>query len=160
MSSHGFCKHCGKRFTKKRNPHQAYCSAIACQHHRKMTWRQEKMKHDADYRGNQQAANKRWQSKQVDYWRQYRANHPAYVERNRRSQRVRDGTARLNESLLAKSDALIDKSLVVPGTYWLTPTTEDNLAKSDALCVKILVLPDKQGNEKDLAKRLLYSNKV
>jgi hypothetical protein len=158
MERHGFCRHCGQRFLKKRNNRQIYCTEKACQHHRKIIWRQEKMKNDADYRANQQAANKRWQLKHGDYWRQYRAKHPEYVERNRKAQRVRDGTAHLNASHLAKSDALAEKNLVVPGTYWLTPTTEDNLAKSDALRVKILILSGKGDDESHLAKRLLYSN--
>lgn len=151
------CKCCRNRFTIKRNPNQVYCSSKRCQHHRKMAWRQKKMKMDIEYRENQQASNKRWQSKHTDYWRQYRACHPKYVEKNRRAQRVRDGTAHVNASHLAKSDALNSETLMAPGTYWLTPSTKENLAKSDALLVKILVVSSQNGNKDDLAKRLLYS---
>lgn len=147
------CKCCGKRITIKRNPQQVYCSDNRCQHHRKMSWRQSKMKNDADYRANQRASNKRWQSKHTDYWRQYRASHPEYVERNRRAQRVRDCTEHVNASHLAKSDALNEKSLMAPGVYWLTPDTKDSLAKSDALLVKIHILSGQSGDYSHLAKR-------
>ncbi len=157
MARSRLCKCCRKRFTIKRNPQQVYCAAKRCQHHRKMAWRHIKMHDDPDYRANQNAANKHWRSKHTDYWRQYRARHPEYVESNRRAQRVRDGTAHVNASHLAKSDALNSEILMAPGTYWLTLNTEESLAKSDALLVKILVLSGQNGNEGHLAKRLLYS---
>lgn len=137
----------------KRNPNQHYCSENRCQQYRKSVWRQSKMKNDADYRANQRVANKRWQSKQTDYWRRYRVKHPEYVERNRKAQRVRDGTTSLNASHLAKSDALFEETQIAPGTYWLTPDTVEHLAKSDALLVKIHVLSSQNDNEMHLAKR-------
>ena len=153
MARSRLCKCCGKRITIKRNPQKVYCSDKRCQHYRKMSWRQEKMKNDADYRSNQYASNQRWQSKHTDYWRKYRARHPEYVERNRRTQRVRDSTNHVNASYLAKSDALNEKSLMAPGVYWLTPNKEGCLAKSDALLVKIHVLSGQNGNHSHLAKR-------
>jgi hypothetical protein len=157
MARYRLCKCCRKRFTIKRNPQQVYCSDKPCQHHRKIVWRKAKMKNDLDYRINQNAANKRWQSNNPDYWRRYRERHPEYVESNRCAQQVRDGTAPVNASHLAKSDTLTSETLMMPGTYWLTPDTEDTLAKSDSLLVKILVISTQDGNESNLAKRLLYS---
>lgn len=154
MRGNRFCKSCGKRFSVKRNPQQIYCSDKRCQHQRKIVWRRVKMKNDADYRANQKAANKRWQSKHSDYWRQYRAKHPEYVSGNRHAQRRRDVT-QVKASHLAKSDALTEESLMAPGTYWLTPS-DNTLAKSDALLVRIHVLPGQNSNKGILAKRLLY----
>jgi hypothetical protein len=85
---------------------------------------------DADYKANQQAANKRWQSKNPTYWQEYRAKHPEYVKQNRIAQRKRDSVKRRKVSHLAKSDALSSKSLVLSGTYWLTPVIGETLAKS------------------------------
>ena len=153
MAGYRLCRCCKKRFTLKRNPQQVYCSNKRCQQYRKMVWRKSKMKHDADYRANQKAANKRWQSKNPHYWRQYRATHAEYLDRNRRAQQVRDGCVGLHTSHLAKSDALSEQSLVTPGMYWITPGTNESLAKSDALLVKILVLPGQNGNKAHLAKR-------
>lgn len=139
------CKVCGARFLRKRNPCQQYCSKKTCQQTRKRIWKREKMKHDLDYKTNQQAANKRWQMKHSDYWQHYRLTHPDYVKRNREAQKVRDGTSLMNASHLAKSDALYPTTLVPPGQYWLS-AIEPNLAKSDAFLVEIAVCisPERQ----------------
>jgi hypothetical protein len=113
------------------------------------------MSQDADYKANQQAANKRWQSKNPTYWQEYRAKHPEYVEQNRVAQRKRDSVKRGKVSDLAKSDALSAKPLVLPGKYWLI--IGETLAKSDALRVKILVEPGEKAFEDLLAKSLPYS---
>lgn len=112
---------------------------------------------DIDYKANQQAANKRWQSKNTTYWQEYRAKHPNYVEHNRIAQHKRDKVRKDKASFLAKSDALSSKALILPGTYLLTPMVGANLAKSDALRIKILIEPGENAFEGFLAKSLLYS---
>ena len=84
MCRRGLCKHCGISFERLKNPAQSYCSKTACQLARKRAWRRKKMSQDVDYKANQRAANKRWQSKNASYWERYRAKHPDYVARNRR----------------------------------------------------------------------------
>jgi len=153
MKRDGSCKRCNVVFTKKRNPSQEYCSAHDCQRERKNKWRREKMSADSDYKNNQQLANKRWQVKNPDYWRQYRAAHPDYVQSNRDAQYVRDRKADTNiphdsmddlagggnASHLAKSDALPPETHINTGSYWLVAIDGD-LAKSDALPVKITLI--------------------
>lgn len=170
MKREGTCKRCDAVFTKQRNSSQAYCSAPDCQRERKNKWRREKMSADSDYKNNQQVANKRWQTKNPDYWRNYRASHPDYVQSNRDAQRVRDRTAVNNishhsmdhdaglgnASHLAKSDALSSEPLINTGSYWLI-ALDDDLAKSDALPVKITLITEGYNKAPDLAKSLLYS---
>lgn len=138
------CAHCHEAFTAQRNPLQQYCGHQACQNARKCGWRKQKRVVDPDYRQNQRRANQKWQKQCSLYWRQYRATHADYTQRNRQQQanrdRQRSQKVHLSDaSLLAKSDALDNKNPDLSGCYSLTRLTPD-LAKSDAFIVKISVL--------------------
>ena len=58
-----------------------------------------------------------------DYWRQWRAGHPEYVERNRAAQRERNARRRValaaEGSQIAKGDAWPGEALLPSGTYRL-----------------------------------------
>lgn len=56
---------------------------------------------DSDYRADQQECQKAWREKNPDYWRNYRKEHPAYVERNRLLQKARRSK---NAGCVAKMD--------------------------------------------------------
>jgi hypothetical protein len=141
MRIRGFCIHCGKEFQRSRNPKQGYCSKRSCQTQRKREWRRDRMQTDGDYRANQQASNKRWQSKNRGYWKRYREKNSDYVKANRCAQQARDAKKRADASTLAKSDAFPTTPLTLPGLYRLLPVEQECLAKSDALFVKILIEP-------------------
>lgn len=71
------CTHCGQPFVPRpqvRN--QAYCSDADCQRARKRQWEREKVRADPDYRANRRDAQRAWQQRHPDYWRQYRERHP------------------------------------------------------------------------------------
>ena len=102
------------------------------------------MSADSDYKNNQQVANKRWHIKNPDYWRNYRASHPDYVQSNRDAQRVRDKTTDNNIPHHDMDD-------VAGGG------NASHLAKSDALPVKITLITKGYDEGRDLAKSLLYS---
>jgi hypothetical protein len=135
------CKHCRQIFLITRNPEQHYCSKPDCQRARKNQWRKNTRHKDPDYRSNQNRSNQGWQERHPDYWKQYRASHQQYVQRNREKQRVRDRSAKIQAQAqvvhLAKSDALLPKNPIRSGSYCLIPVVANNLAKSDALFVKI-----------------------
>lgn len=142
------CRHCRRLFIPVRNPQQQFCSRRFCQTARKSSWRREKRKNDSDYRSNQRRANQRWQACHPDYWKQYRAVHQKYVQRNREKQRVRDGAkiqgkwhVKGQGENLAKGDALHGKNIINTGNYWIIPVLANTLAKSDALFVKIDPIP-------------------
>lgn len=136
------CLNCGEEFLLKRNQEQRYCSEKACQRFRKNQWRRLKRAKDIDYRINQGKASQRWHQKDPTYWQHYRQDHPAYVEKNRVLQRLRDKNkmCKNKSSLLANSDAFSDKKPDISGTYELIPIKFPILAKSDAFIVKISVL--------------------
>lgn len=110
----------------------------ACQRERRRRWHQNKLRSDDDYRANQAQARQAWAGRHGDYWREYRAGHPYYTERNRLEQRRRDRRRRATR--LAKMDASTPINAVPSGTYRLLPETGDDLAKMDALTVKITVI--------------------
>lgn len=85
------CECCGTNFTNLPTvKNQRYCRKHACQKTRKKLWQKVKLATDQDYRRNQADCRKAWNGKHPEYWRAYRVNHPASVERNREKQRERN----------------------------------------------------------------------
>jgi hypothetical protein len=109
-----------------------------CQRERRRRWHQDKLRSDEDYRANQAQAQQAWTGRHGDYWREYRARHPDYTERNRLEQRRRDHRRRATR--LAKMDASTPINAVPSGTYRLLPEAGGDLAKMDAWTVKIIVI--------------------
>jgi len=157
------CISCNVIFETKRNPQQTYCAKQSCQNRRKHLWRKTKLEQDPDYSLNKQKANKRWQQLHSSYWREYRARHPTYTERNRQQQRERDRRrnkllSRHDASHLAKCDALPEENALPTGTYKLIPLDEQFLAKSDALTVKLFLITNSYIEDVSLAKIPPYSS--
>lgn len=104
MKSTRLCLACGNPFHPLLQvPNQRYCSAPGCQRERRRRWQREHLNDDADYRDNQAHAQAKWRARHPDYWRQYRATHPVYPERNCAMQRKRN--AQRTASSLANMDA-------------------------------------------------------
>lgn len=139
MKSTRTCAACGTVFTALPHiPNQRYCSAAACQRARRRAWQRERLHTDSDYRDNQARARAGWLSRHPDYWRQYRATHPAYTERNRVMQRARNtgGTCQP----VAKMDALQPVRPLASGFYILRDAVEAGIAKMNAWTVHIAIL--------------------
>jgi len=141
------CACCGRHLPRDpRVKNQQYCGWKKCQQARKNRWQRQKLQTDPDYRADKIDSGREWRQKNKGYSKQYRLNHPSYVERNRVLQRKRDqrrNCMRLASpnaapaTDLAKKDALSsfldDNSM----RYFLLPVSA-NLAKKDALMVKIV----------------------
>lgn len=132
------CCHCADLFIPSvRHKTQTYCRKPACQRARKAAWKRNKMRTDPDYRFNHKVANQTWARAHPDYWRQYRSNHPEYVQRNRLLQSVRNRRRRCAsggaDRLIAKVDASIFNKNRLVGQFYLVPV----IAKVDALKVNI-----------------------
>ena len=136
------CSACGRLFEPSpRVRAQKYCSEDSCQKERKRGWQKKKRAEDPAYRANQLDAHKRWQANNPHYWQDYRRRHPDYVRRNRELQRERNKRKRQRSAPIAKMDALMDKSLIIPGDYQLVPLGAGTVAKMDAINVKIEIIP-------------------
>jgi hypothetical protein len=135
---HRQCLCCGLEFRPRpQTPGQLYCGEAACQRERRRRWQRTKQQNDADYRDNQRRAQRAWTARHGAYWREWRARHPEYCERNRLQQRLRNGHRRL--ASIAKMDASAPDQLVPSGTYRLVPAG-GAIAKMDAWTVKIAVI--------------------
>ena len=136
------CSACGRLFEPCRKvKNQQYCSEDSCQKVRKRRWQQKKLAEDPAYRANQQDAQKRWQAKHPDYWRDYRKRHSDYVRRNKELQRERNRLKRRRSEQIAKMDALVPESAIISGHYQLVPLDAKMVAKMDSIKVKINVIP-------------------
>jgi hypothetical protein len=143
------CQHCHTFFSPLRTPQQRFCSRRVCQNVRKAIWRRARLKNDPDYRENHHHAYQRWRKNNPGYWKDYRAAHPSYTDRNREKERQRrlhkkvvrgsktSRVANRETSRVAKCDALTAKTPVKAGTYELVPLSHAGVAKCDALIVEI-----------------------
>ncbi|MGN8134605.1 hypothetical protein ACTJLC_07745 [Paraburkholderia sp. 22099] len=138
------CIACGVLFNPRSQiPHQRYCSATACQRERRRRWQRERLRSDPDYRDNQARAQQTWRSRHPDYWRQYRASHPAYRERNCAMQRKRN--ARQRSGPVANIDVSPACRPLASGFYVLRRAAATNIAKMNACTVHIAVLSAPDG---------------
>src|SRR6056297_516351 len=88
------CLHCKK--TLPQNPRlkkiQKYCSAKKCQQIRRSLRKKERYNSDLMYRKKHLETQKAWRENRPAYLyqKEYRKNHPRYVERNRELQKTRN----------------------------------------------------------------------
>jgi hypothetical protein len=142
------CRHCHTLFLPNpRIKKQRYCNRPECQRARKALWQKQKMLQDPDYQTTHREAQKTWMEQHPGYWKTYRAEHPAYLQKNRQNQQNRDRKRRL--ARLAKMDALRPFSFIKPGSYFLAP----DLAKMDSLAQKVFLIPDTSTDLALLAKK-------
>jgi hypothetical protein len=149
------CLHCGRMVTgNSRLPagRQQYCSRATCQRARRAAWKLRKIHEDPDYRRNHNEGNRAWRKAHPNYWKYYRAGHPAVVLRNKAMQRVRRHRSPTNgapvwvksDDSVAKVDALepVQTPMIAGvtgnfrGDFWLVP----RVAKVNALLVRIVVI--------------------
>lgn len=136
---HRRCLACGLRFRPRpQTPGQLYCRERACQRERRRRWQRGKQQSDADYRDNQRRAQQVWVAGHSGYWRDWRARHPEYCERNRTQQRLRNRRRRV--AAIAKRDASAADLPLPSGTYRLMPAAGGGIAKRDAWTVNIAVI--------------------
>ncbi|WCM19943.1 hypothetical protein NDK50_00195 [Paraburkholderia bryophila] len=139
MKSTHLCLACGNAFVPLRHvPRQRYCSSKACQRARRRDWQRTRLRIDSDYRDNQARAQAKWRAGHSTYWREYRAAHPAYRERNRSMQRLRN--ARRNVRPIAKMGVISRPGPLGSGFYLLSHADEAGVAKMNAWTVHIAVL--------------------
>lgn len=143
------CRHCGQE--KAANPRlkgqQQYCGEAACQRARKAAWQREKLAADENYRTRQKGCQKKWRVHQPShqYLAGYRRDHPAYVERNREQQRLRNLKRREEPVRPDPSEKIVKmdtfRAQAIPaGVYELRPYIMDasaKIVKMDAFIAQI-----------------------
>ena len=142
------CRYCQSPFRPHpKVPIQKYCSSETCQKARRRKWQKQKMQSDEDYKKNQREALSAWRKNNLGYWRRYRTNHPAYVEKNRMLQKKRNAKIRQRSKRqggrvdrIAKMDELEQRNALGSGYYMLYPVALGQIAKMDEMLVKIDVI--------------------
>lgn len=142
------CLACNQKFqARPQVSQQAYCAAPDCQKERRRLWQLNKRRTDPDYLENQMRAQQSWSNSHPDYWRDYRAKHPEYADKNRVQQRKR------NKQKIAKMDVSKEVLTIPSGIYRLNPISDSEFAKMDTLIVEIRVISYLPEPLRKIAKR-------
>jgi hypothetical protein len=132
------CAHCRCRFVANpRVKNQRYCKKIECQRARKTLWQRQKLATDSDYQADKLDCQRAWRSRNPSYWKDWRAGHLKYVERNRMLQKERRDRCK---NSVAKMDAIEPFSSIKTGNYYLVPDLAESVAKMDASAQKVRLI--------------------
>ena len=133
------CACCGKPFQPRPQiPAQKYCSSPECQRERRRRWQQQTREGDSDYRDNDILTSKTWAAENPEYWKRYRDENPAYVERNRNLQQQRNQQQRT--TVIANED--VSHALTTPpsGRYRMAQILADGAIGGQTWIVEITTL--------------------
>lgn len=146
------CAACDRLFRPRpQTPNQSFCSNTECQRERRRQWQRLKLQADPDYQDNQARAQRAWNKRNPDYWREYRQSHRQYVERNRAMQQQRNAKARVGQ--VAKMDVSDPLARPPSGFYRLSLIPDNGIAKVDVWTVEIRVHACKCMRSANIAKR-------
>jgi len=132
------CRYCERVFQpSKFQPSQSVCCDSGCQRRRRAEDHCRRIAADPEYRQVCLDSPQKWRSHNPDYWRRYREQHPAAVERNRQQQHVRDQKRRLRD--FANNNSAFDLKHSVAGV-WLVGAGLQNLANNNSAPAQVWVL--------------------
>lgn len=132
------CRYCGRIFVpSKYRPGQAVCGGSDCQRRRRADYHRQKIAADPEYRQVCLDSPQKWRARNRDYWRRYREQHPAAVERNRQRQHVRDQKRQLRD--LANNNSVFDLKHSA-AEIWLLGPGLLNLANNNLAPAQVWVL--------------------
>jgi hypothetical protein len=132
------CRYCELSFQpSKYQPRQSVCSQLDCQRRRRADYHRQKIAVDPDYRQGCLDSPQKWRSRNPDYWRRYREQHPAAGERNRQRQHVRDQKRHLRD--LANNNSAFDLKHSA-AEVWLLGTGLENLANNNSAPAQVWIL--------------------
>jgi hypothetical protein len=132
------CRYCEFIFQpSKYQPGQSVCNESECQRRRRTDYHRQKIAADRVYRQQCLDSPQKWRSRNSDYWRRYREQHPAAVERNRQLQQVRDQKRHLRD--LANNNSAFDLKRSA-AEVWLLGTGLENLANNNSVSAQVWVL--------------------
>ena len=143
MKSTFICLHCrGTFLCNPRVKGQKYCNDKECRRASRRAWKKKKRATNKSYR--QQCLNhqKGWRERRPahEYQKQYRANHPDYVKRNRELQRERNKKRKNDPApMIVKRDTLFTQPRVGE-TYALMQVKNGKIVKRNTFMVRMQVL--------------------
>jgi hypothetical protein len=132
------CRYCERSFQpSKCQPRQSVCGDTACQRRRRADYHRQKIAADPEYRQVCLDSPQKWRSRNPEYWRQCREQHPQAVERNRQQQHVRDQKQRLRD--LANNNSAFDLKHSAAEIWLLGPGLQ-NLANNNSAPAQVWIL--------------------
>ena len=132
------CPYCERIFQPSEyQPGQSVCSESVCQQRRRADYHRQKIAADPEYRQVCLDSPQKWRARNPDYWRHYREQHPAAVERNRQRQHVRDQKRRLLD--LANNNSAFDLKRSA-AEIWLLGAGLQNLANNNSVPAQVWIL--------------------
>jgi hypothetical protein len=132
------CRYCQNSFQpSKFHPGQAVCGTPECQRRRRADYHRARVGADPEYRQTCLESAQKWRTRNSDYWRHYREQHPAAVERNRQQQNVRDQKQRLRE--LANNNSAFDLKHST-AEIWLLGAGLQSLANNNSAPAQVWIL--------------------
>jgi hypothetical protein len=132
------CLYCQQTFQpSKFQRRQSVCGEADCQRRRRGDYHRRKLAADSEYRDVCRDSPRKWRSRNADYWKQYRQNNPASVERNREQQQLRDRKRRLRN--LANNTSALDLKHSAAEVWLLGPGAAD-LANNNSAPAQVWVI--------------------
>src|SRR5580765_5989434 len=132
------CRYCERIFQpSKYQLGQSVCSERECQRRRRADYHRQKIAADPEYRLVCRDSPQKWRSRNPDYWRRYREEHPEAVERNRQRQHVRDQKRRLRD--LANNNSAFDLKRSA-AEVWVLGCGLQNLANNNSVPAQVWIL--------------------
>ena len=132
------CPYCERSFQpSKYQPRQSVCSEPDCQRRRLADDHRRRIADDPEYRQVCLDSPQKWRARHQEYWRRYREQHPAAVERNRQQQHARDQKQRLRD--LANNNSAFDLKRSA-SEIWLLGAGLQNLANNNSVPAQVWIL--------------------
>ena len=155
------CRYCERSFQpSKFQPRQSVCGDTACQRRRRADYHRQKIAADPEYRQVCLDSPQKWRSRNPEYWRQYREQHPQAVERNRQQQHVRDQKQRLRD--LANNNSAFDLKHSAAEIWLLGPGLR-NLANNNSAPAQVWILeplPSRKSPQSESCKQQRPGNEA
>jgi hypothetical protein len=131
------CPYCRKPFVPSPfHPRQRVCSSPGCQLRRRTDYHRHKYRCDPDYRQVCRDSDAKWRCQNAGYQRQYRDDHPDYVDRNRHSQTRRDRKRRMRR--LVKNNVALDVK-ASSADVWLVGPELGDLVKNNVAIREVMI---------------------
>ena len=132
------CPHCYRLFYPLSSQQmQMVCCDPACQRQRRAQYRRRKIASDPHYRESCRESARQWRKQHPDYWKRYREDHPAAVERNRVQQQARDRKRHLTQ---LANNIPASELTSCPARIWLLGSELHQLANNISAPAQLWVL--------------------
>jgi hypothetical protein len=155
------CRYCERSFQpSKFQPEQSVCGDPACQRRRRADYHRQKVAADPEYRQGCLDSAQKWRSRNPDYWRRYREQHPKAAERNRQQQQVRDQKQRLRD--LANNNSAFDLKRSA-AEIWLLGAGLQSLANNNSAPAQVWILeplPSRKPPQSEACKQQRSGNQA